>query len=234
MHETTLRDILRESEEADRRRGTGLWLRTWVALGAFVVSVVIAYLIFISGSLAGINGNLQVARDAVTDVNGNTKTLPGQIEAVNQNLTAINKQLKPIPEQAVSIRASLESISENGRILNTSLSDTNGKLVTVAGNLRAGVPELNRVSSQLENTSLLLRSILTSTGAIDDNLVDLIGAGPSGVATVNRNVSAINNALGPTRRDLGDILAGLGTINAHLTDVCKSPPINLLHGRQPC
>lgn len=234
MSSTSILDRFTDSEAADRERGTVVWLRTWIALGSIVIFVVIAYVLFISNSLSGINTNLQVARDAVTDVNGNTKTLPDQIDTVNENLTDINKSLKPIPGQAQSIRDNLTSISAKGKTINSSLTDTNVKLVEVAEDLTASIPQLNKISSQLTDTSSLLRSILTSTGEIDENLVDIKGSGSSGVATVNSNVKAINAALAPTKKDLGNILTGLTSINGHLTKVCRSAPINLLHGKQPC
>ncbi len=234
MTDTLIREIAIKSEQIDHQRGVNLWLRTWVALGVIVVLTVVGYLIFISSSLAGINQHLQVASDAVTDVNGNTKTLPGQIETVNKNLTGINGSLESIPGQANDIRDNLASVSKHGTEINGSLTDTRGLLVGVASDLTASVPTLSRISSQLTNTSGLLGSILNSTSAIDTNLLMIKGNGPGGVAKVNATVGSINAGLRPTRADLGDILSGLGTINGHLTGVCKSIPINLLHGKQPC
>lgn len=231
---TTLDTLIVTSEESDRARYKGLWLRTWVALAAIVILVVISYLVFISNSLAGINGNLQVARDAVTDVNGNTKTLPGQIDAVNSNLKGINNSLEQVPGQVGDIRTNLTSINETGTTINSSLADTSAQLDQVASDLDATVPKLTTVSGNLTDTSSLLVSILKSTTTIDNDLLAIQGRGPSGVLRVNDNVTSINSALAPTKQDLGDILAGLGVINGHLDDVCRSVPINLLHGRQPC
>ncbi len=233
--DTRIEDILDlDSEQLSQRRGVDLWLRTWIALAVIVALTVIAYLIFISSSLAGINTHLATARDAVTDVNGNTKTLPGQIDAVNANLAKIDQSLRPIPAQAEAIRADLQSVRDHGDAINQSLASTSGHLASVAEDLSASAPLLTHITSQLTDTSQLLTSILDSTSAIDRNLVTLNSDGPAGVSRTSATVQAIVGHLQPTRAGLGNILAGLGSVNLHLQHVCESPAINVLHGRQPC
>ncbi|KRA27229.1 MULTISPECIES: hypothetical protein [unclassified Nocardioides] len=218
----------------ERQRGIDLWLRTWIALGIVVAVTVIGYLIFISSSLAGINTHLQAARSAVVDVNGNTKTLPGQISTVNENLTSIDEALKPIPSHATDIRDNLASVQGHGVAIDGSLSHTNGQLAGAAKDLAVTTPLLNNITTQLSDTSQLLTSILSSTSAIDDNLLILQGDGASGVGKTDATVASIVRTLTPTGAGLDDILSGLKSVNVHLYDVCRSVPVNLLHGRQPC
>ena len=232
--DTLTPNIARDSERFDQRRGVDLWLRTWIALAIVVAITVVGYLILISSSLAGINTHLQSARAAVVDVNGNTKTLPDQISTVNGNLASIDKALQSIPSQANAIRDNLESVNSHGRVINDSLSDTSGQLAGVARDLAASAPRLNQITSKLADTSQLLGSILKSTTAIDSNLQILQGKGSAGVGTTNATVESILGALQPTRAGLHDILSALRSVDGHLYAVCRSPAINLLHGRQPC
>gem|GEM_PF-6478542 len=223
-----------DAERLDQQRGVDLWLRTWIALAVIVALTVIAYLIFISSSLASINTHLGTARDAVTDVNGNAKTLPGQIDAVNANLTQINQSLQPVPAQAEAIRADLQSVRDHGNAINQSLTGSSRNLASVAEDLGSSAPLLTHITSQLTDTSQLLTAILDATSAIDRNLITLNSNGPAGVSRTNTTVKAVVDRLQPTRAGLGNILSGLGSINVHLQRVCESPAINLLHGRQPC
>lgn len=227
-------DFAQTSLRLDQRRGVDLWLRTWIALAIVVALTVIAYLILISSSLASINSHLRTARDAVVDVNGNTKTLPDQISAVNDNLASIDDALKPIPAQAASIRDNLRSVEGHGATINSALTSTSSQLAGAAHDLAGTAPQLSDVTSKLANTSRLLQSILSSAGTISGSLRILQGTGAAGVGRTNARVTAILGALRPTRADLGDILSGLRGVDGHLTNVCKSVAINLLHGRQPC
>lgn len=234
MTTDTLPSTMLRSAGHDQRRGVDLWLRTWIALAVIVALTVIAYLIFISSSLAGINEHLQSARSAVVDVNGNTKTLPGQISTVNENLTRIDAALKPIPGQANAIRGNLDSVRTHGVAIDASLFDASGQLAGTARDLAGTAPLLNTITSQLADTSRLLGSVLQSTSAIDGNLKVLQGDGDSGVGRTHATVAAILRSLRPTDAGLDDILTGLTSVNGHLHDVCRSPAINLLHGRQAC
>jgi uncharacterized phage infection (PIP) family protein YhgE len=221
------------SAQVDQRRGVDLWLRTWILLGVVVALVVIAYLILISNSLAGINAHLGSAANSVSNVYGSAKTLPDQIQTVNQNLTAIDNSLKSIPADAEKIRANLTSVKDHGVAINTSLTSSNSQLAAVASDLSSSVPLLNTTASKLVDTSGLLRSILKSTSAIDTNLVAAKGNGPAGVLRINSTVESINGGLQPSLSDLNSILAGLGSINGHLTGVCNSAAVSalrLLHG----
>lgn len=237
MTTTLTRNIARNSAQVDQRRGVDLWLRTWILLGVVVALVVIAYLILISNSLAGINAHLGSASKNVTNVYGDAKTLPGQIATVNQNLTAIDKSLKSIPTDAEKIRANLTSVKSHGLAINKSLTSTNSELAAVATDLSTSVPLLNNTASKLADTSGLLSSILKSTSAISSNLKQVKGTGQASVFTINSTVKAINAGLQPTEADLGDILGGLTSINGHLTAVCTSTAVEalaLLHGGNSC
>jgi hypothetical protein len=240
---TTIYDPSRSAELAsrdqrafsDREKYISRWLTAWASLGMIVVLVVIAYLIFISNALANINDNLAVASKSVSDVGGNTKTLPGQIGTINANLTKINDSLFGIVPQTVTVRNNLTAIESNLVPTNNSLSSTAPHLVNVASNLTATVGSLGTVTSALADTSSLLHSILHSTGDIQGNLVGIDGKDNThGVRGINTLIESVNGTLNGTESDLGNVLRTLHTINGHLYNVCRSTPINLLHGIQPC
>lgn len=226
--------VIRNSAQKDARRGVDLWLRTWIAILVVVALVVIAYLILISNSLAGINAHLGSAASSVSNVYGSAKTLPDQISTVNTNLTAIDGALKSIPADAEKIRANLASVKDHGVAINTSLTSTNSQLAAVAGDLTTSVGLLNTTASKLTNTSSMLTSILKSTGAIDSNLVAAAGNGPAGVLKINSTVAAINSGLEPSLADLGNILGNLGVINVDLTKACNSLVVTTLNLGQGC
>jgi hypothetical protein len=78
-----------------------------------------------------------------------------------------------------------------------------------------------------------LAAVLSSTGEIADNLVTL-NSKTNGLRALRARVRAINEVLAATRSDLGDIFTQLGVANGHLTNICRSPAVNLAHGIQPC
>jgi ABC-type transporter Mla subunit MlaD len=211
-----------------QERGVDLWLKTWIALAAIVAATVVGYLILISNSLVGINTHLTAAGASVADVNGNTKTLPGQVQAVNRNLTAIDEALKSIPSQAGEIQTNLESVRGHGVAINRSLTNASGNLANTARDLHTSAPMLDEITSDLDDTSDLLTSILKSTDKIETNLVGVAGDGPAGALRINSTVVAINDGLRPTEAGLSDVLGGLGSINGHLLSACQSPVLQLL------
>lgn len=213
---------------ANQARGVDQWLKTWIALAAIVAATVIGYLILISNSLVGINTHLKSAGADVSDVTGNTKTLPGQIDTVNSNLTAIDDALKSIPGQASEIQANLESVKGHGVSINRSLTNASGNLANTAKDLAATAPMLDEITSDLDDTSDILESVLGSTSKIKKNLIAVAGDGPSGAVRINNTVAAINQGLVPTEAGLSNILTGLGSINGHLVSACNSVLLSTL------
>ena len=219
----------------DQTRYVARWLNTWVAFGAAVILAVITYLVFISSALVTINGNLAATSSAVTGVAGSTKTLPGQLAAVNSNLAQINAALSGIPQQATAIDNNLGAINSSLGVTNTALTNIAPNLKAAASNLDATVSSVGATTSALSDTSSLLRSVLGSTATISTGLSDIAGGSHTeGVRGISSSVSSTNSALAGTQSSLGNILNTLDTVNGHLTNVCKSVPVNLLHGHQPC
>jgi hypothetical protein len=219
----------------DREHYVRRWVNTWVALGAIVVLVVIGYLVFISSSLAKINNDLGIAQDAVVDSEGNMKTLPNQLAVVNSNLKQINTSLAQVPEYATQIRSNLKAVEATSGSTSSSLADASPQLDTVASNLSKASSTLRPVASGLTTTSTLLAQILSGTSKIDSDLAAINGASSRvGIRGLANGVQSISGSLGGAESDLGNVLARVQSINGHLYRVCKSAPINLLHGRQPC
>ena len=224
-----------DSASVDHMRYLGRWLNTWVAFGAVVILVVITYLALISSALVKINGNLAATSSAVTGVAGRTKTLPGQLAAVNSNLAQINDALSGVPRQATVIESNLGAIESSLGVTNTALSNIAPNLKSAASNLDVTASVLGNTTSALSNTSSLLHSVLGSTDSISKSLSSIEGGSRTeGVRGINSSVSSTNGSLAGTHSSLGNILSTLDAVNGHLTNVCKSVPINLLHGHQPC
>jgi hypothetical protein len=228
---TATRDMApvgRRTEIGDRSAYLDRWLQVWVALLAVVTLVVVAYLIFITGSLASINKNLAVADNAVTGAGGDVVTLPDQVEQVNSSLDQIDRALKPIPDQGNQIISSLTSI--------------NGRLTTV--------------DSSLKDTSSVLVGVLGQVGSISNVLIDAYTPGDNlGVTDIHQRVAHINgvvnnrgpqasqgfgflganpNGLTQAEGDAKNILSGLVDVNKHLVSICKSAAVSVVGGPKPC
>lgn len=219
----------------DREHYVRRWVNTWVALGAIVVLVVIGYLVFISSSLGKINNDLGIAQDAVVNSEGNMKTLPSQLSAVNSNLKQINTSLAHVPEYATQIRSNLKAVEATSGSTSTSLADASPQLDTVSDDLTKASSTLGPVASRLTTTSTLLTQILSGTSSIDTDLKAINGSSSqAGIRGLANGVESISSSLGGAEADLRNVLGRVQSINGHLYRVCKSAPINLLHGPQPC
>ena len=85
------------------------WLRIWVGLLTVVTLVVVAYLTFITNSLADVNGNLGVVVPARWAERAPTpSSCPSHVDRINDSLSKIDTALKPIPGQA-GVRSSAPS-----------------------------------------------------------------------------------------------------------------------------
>lgn len=219
----------------DREHHVRRWVNTWAALGAIVVLVVIGYLVFISSALAKIDDDLGIAQDAVVDSEGNMETLPGQLSVVNSNLRQIDKSLSRVPGYAAEIRSNLDTVESTSGSTSSSLANAAPRLDTIAEDLSTASSTLRPVASGLTETSTLLAQILLGTDNIDSDLITISGASPRvGIRGLANGVQSISSSLRGAESELGDVVGRIGSINGHLLRVCKSAPINLLHGRQSC
>ena len=94
--------------------------------------------------------------------------------------------------------------------------------------------QLGTVSGDLADTSGLLRQVLGSAGAIATSLETLSGPSAGGLARINQALGPLGTSLAGTRDQLGNLDTTLRSVNGHLTNICESTVINLMHGRQPC
>lgn len=205
------------------------WLKVWVLLLTVVTLVVVVYLIIITNSLADINGNLAVADRAVTGAGGNVVTLPNQVDRINGALSEIDPALKPIPAQANDIIAALSSINDKLTSTDSSLKDTSSILVTVLG-------QVNSISGVLIDADdppdrLGVQNIHERVARINGRNSPPRGAprggGPGIFGTTPGNLSA-------ALTDADNILAGLVSVNAHLTSACKSTVVQVATGGVSC
>lgn len=207
----------------DQSRFLARWLKVWVALLTVVTLVVVVFLIFITNSLASINGNLATARNAVTGAGGDVKTLPDQVERINASLSGIDPALIPIPGQADQIIASLSSIDSKLRNTDSSLKDTSGILVTVLGqanNIRGVLVDADNPPDRLGVQNIHQRvAFANGVGTPGPGL----GAG-SGPNTGTGPFGVNPNSLSAARADAGNILAGLVDTNRHLSSICSKIP----------
>ncbi len=208
----------------DERAFLSKWLRIWVGLLTVVTLVVVAYLTFITNSLANVNGNLGTVSREVGGAGANTVELPDHVDRINGSLSGIDAALKPIPGQAGAIVTALSSI--------------NDKLVQTDGSLQA--------------TAGALQSIMGSVGAVGDILVDADEPGDNlGVQDIHQRIARINGRnsagvasasaggtpgpFGPAAGNLADaqvdtraIVGRLDTINSSLGGICRSTVLSVL------
>ena len=228
-----------QSRDVEQQRYLDRWLKVWVALLSVVTFVVVLYLINITDSLANINGNLGVARNAVTGAGGHVLTLPDQIQGINGSLSQIAPALTPIPGQADQIISALTSVNANLTTTDSSLKDTSGSLVNTSSSLV-------NTSGSLVNTSSVLSAVLGLANNINGVLhaADLpagkCGIGNTcqpnqlGVTNIYERVAVANSILNPAQVDATNIIGGLNSVDRHLTSICHAAAVNLLHGVEPC
>lgn len=213
--------------DAEQARYLNRWLKVWIVLLAVVVLVVVLYLIFITNSLASINGNLATANNAVTGAGGHVQTLPGQIQNANASLTSIDTALKPITGQA-------------GQIINA-LTSVNSSLVSVDGSLKDTSSSLVNTSSSLVDTSSVLQAVLATAGNIDTvlhqadlpagNCTSTCGANQLGVQNIWQRVDIANGVLSSARGDTANVANNQApAIVAQLKGICNGPVVNLVDG----
>jgi cell division protein FtsL len=208
--------------DLDQARFLSRWLKVWIVLLAVVVLVVVLYLIFITDSLASINGNLHTADSAVTGAGGHVQTLPGQIQQVNTSLTSIDTALKPITGQATQIIAGLTSINTSLVSADGSLKDTSASLVNTSGSL--------------VNTSSVLQSVLAigqniNTVLNQANLPNGNGTGASqlGVQNIWQRVDIANGVLTSARADTQNVADNQApAIVGQLKGICNGPTLALV------
>jgi cell division protein FtsL len=193
------------------------WLKVWVILLTVVTLVVVVYLVFITNSLANINGNLATADRAVGGAGGNVTSLPNQVDRINSALTGIDEALKPIPGQATEIVTVLTSVNDKLGSVDASLKDTSAVLSTVLGTVtnvsntlidadnpadRLGVQNIHHRVAGLNGRNSAAQGTATAGGT----------AGPF----------ATGGNLSAAETDARAIVGSLDSINTHLTGVCTS------------
>ena len=208
----------------DQSRFIARWLKVWVALLTVVTLVVVVFLIFITNSLASINGNLATARNAVVGAGGDVKTLPDQVDRINASLSGIDPALKPIPGQADQIIAALSSIDSKLKNTDSSLKDTSGILITVLGQantIRGVLVDADNPPDGFGVQNIHQR-VAFANGVGTPGPGKGAGNGP-GQGTGRFGVNPAN--LSAARTDANNILAGLVDTNRHLTSICSKIPL---------
>lgn len=192
----------------DREQSTLLfrWLRTWVAVLVLFTTVVGAYLVIITSTLASINGRLATANRGVEGTGGNTQSLASAIERINGSLAAIDGTLHPIASQGDQIIAALTSINLSLAAADAAFRDTSSVLTGVGGQV------------------VSLRQMMID---VDDPPNRL------GVQNAHRRVAAINGVgncgefcnrqnFSTARADTSNILKDLADVNRDLNSICAS------------
>jgi hypothetical protein len=212
-----------QSVDRDQARFLSRWLTVWVVLLAVVVLVVVVYLIFITNSLANINGNLGTTTNALVPAGGHVATLPNQIQGVNASLTSIDTALKPINGQAGDIINALTSINSSLQAVDGSLKDTSSSLVNT--------------SSSLVNTSSVLTAVLSTAGNINTVLnqanqpagacASTCAVNQAGVQNIHTRVVIANAVLTSARGDTANVATSqVPSIDAQLKGICNGPVVS--------
>ena len=107
-----------------------------------------------------------------------------------------------------STEAPVTTRQQPSRFTSGSLRNTNASLVDTSGSLR--------------NTSGVLVNITGRLRSINGVLISAQRVNSRGTALIPDNVLRINRVLRPVQGDTAAINNGLGSVNTHLTSICRS------------
>lgn len=200
------------------------WLKIWVGVLTVVTLVVVAYLTFITNSLADINGNLGVVSRQVGGAGANTVELPSSVDRINDNLSKIDSTLKPIPGQAGEIVGALTSINDKLGQTDASLGSIAGVLTSVLGTADAIGATLLDADEPGDN--LGVQDIHQRIAQINGRNSPVVAGASAGGTPGPFGVSPAN--LSTVEADARIIVGGLDAINTRLTGVCNSTVVSLL------
>jgi len=208
----------------DERAFLAKWLRIWVGLLSVVTLVVVAYLTFITNSLANVNGNLGTVSREVGGADVNTAELPDSIGRINGSLAQIDTALKPIPGQAGTIVGALSSINERLAVTDASLRDTAGVLQTIMAT--AGAISSTLVDADEPADNLGVQDIHQRIARLNGRNSPAVGSASAG---------GTPGSFGPTQGNLADaeadarVISGrLESVNGSLAGACNSTLISVL------
>ena len=208
----------------DERAHLAKWLRIWVGVLTVVTLVVVAYLTFITNSLANVNGNLGVVSRQVGGAGANTVELPSSVDRINDSLSKIDTTLKPIPGQAGVIVGALSSINDKLGQTDASLQSIAGTLQTVLGT--AGAIGTTLVDADEPGDNLGVQDIHQRIARINGRNSSAVGTASAGGTPGPFGASPAN--LSTVEADARAIVGGLDAINTNLTGVCRSTVLSLL------
>ncbi len=202
----------------DERAYLAKWMRIWVGLLTVVTLVVVAYLTFITNSLADVNGNLGVVSREVGGAGANTVELPTSVDRINDGLTKIDTALKPIPGQAGEIVGALTSINDK-------LGQTDASLQAIASTLQTVLGSADAIGAALVDAdepgdNLGVQDIHQRIARINGRTSPAVGSATAGGTPGPFGPSPPN--LSTVRTDTRAIGSALGPINTQLTGVCGS------------
>jgi len=208
----------------DERAYLAKWMRVWVGLLSVVTLVVVAYLTFITNSLANVNGNLGVVDRQVGGAGANTVELPSSVDRINDSLGKIDTTLKPIPGQAGVIVGALTSINDK-------LGQTDATLQNVAGVLQSVLGTADAIGATLVDAdepgdNLGVQDIHQRVARINGRNSPAVGSASAGGTPGSFGASPAN--LSTVEVDARAIVVRLDTINGNLTGVCRSTVLSLL------
>ncbi|MEA2932219.1 MAG: hypothetical protein QOI56_1004 [Actinomycetota bacterium] len=195
------------------------WLRIWVGVLTVVTLVVVAYLTFITNSLANVNGNLGAVARSTGGANANTVALPNHVARINDSLGKIDTALKPIPGQAGEIVGALTSIDAKLGQTDASLQNTAGVLQAVS----SGATEIGNVLVDADEPAdnLGVQDIHQRIARINGTNSPAVGSAPAGgtpgafgpspanLSTVDLDAKTITGQLDKTNGSLSGVCGGL-------------------------
>ncbi|MHB1533441.1 MAG: hypothetical protein ACYC1D_02315 [Acidimicrobiales bacterium] len=211
----------------------------------------------INSSLGGINSALQAIPGQGNQIVSNLTSIEGHLTTIDTSLKSTSPMLQQVAGTLVGTSGTLGNISSTLGGTSSTLGGTSSTLANTASDLTGITSNLNGIAPSLVDTSNVLVSVLGLANNINGTLnaanlpagnctapetMSMYPAGNTtvgnfscqpnqiGVQNIHQRVSIANNVLSPAQADLTNIVAGLQSINGHLTRACGSTAVRLVAG----
>ena len=197
--------------------------------------------------IQNINGNLTKIDTSLKPITGQADEILSALRSINSSLVSVDGSLKDTSGSLVDTSSSLVDTSGTLGNITGLLVDTSGTLGNISSSLVDTTGLLGRIAPSLVDTADELVSVTATARSIDTNLKRAQSVNSLGTNAIWRRVRFLNggsfsgapstassggpnpneDGLRPVLQDADAILAGLKSVNAHLTSVCQAPVLTI-------
>ena len=197
--------------------------------------------------IQNINGNLTKIDTSLKPITGQADEILSALRSIRGSLVSVDGSLKDTSGSLVDTSGSLVDTSGTLGNITGLLVDTSGTLGNISGSLVDTTGLLGRISPSLVDTANELVSVTGTATRIDTELKRAQSVNSLGTNAIWRRVRFLNggsfrgapstatsggpapnrSGLRPVLQDADAILAGLRSVNRHLTSVCEAPVLTI-------